>query len=198
MTTKWSGRLLEWGTSENSAETGDSPVFHGTRIWQIVKGLGPQQKASSSGNTNKHIHQPASVSSFSALTCNVWESNDVCRNQHDVLDAPDKQFYSNESWVPGTTGANCNAGNKPIPRNLAMIQAWDDKWMLGSRTSGREWLFYLDTEQKKAFHSMAPIHQGVLLYTAGNISRGPRFTPVIMKYVVPLPNFESWKYIQSV
>lgn len=70
--------------------------------------------------------------------------------------------------------------------------------MLGSRTSGREWLFYLDTEQKKAFHSMAPIHQGVLLYTAGNISRGTRFTPVIMKYVVPLPNFESWKYIQSV
>lgn len=70
--------------------------------------------------------------------------------------------------------------------------------MLGSRTSGREWLFYLDTEQKKAFHSMAPIHQSVLLYTAGNISRGTRFTPVIMKYVVPLPNFESWKYIQSV
>lgn len=119
MTTKWSGRLLEWGTSENSAETGDSPVFHGTMIWQIVKGLGPQQKASSSGNTNKHIHQPASVSSFSALTCNVWESNDVCRNQHDFLDAPDKQFYSNESWVPGTTGSNCWCWKQTHPKKFS-------------------------------------------------------------------------------
>lgn len=119
MTTKWSGRLLEWGTSENSAETGDSPVSHGTMIWQIVKGLGPQQKASSSGNTNKHIHQPASVSSFSALTCNVWVSNDVCRNQHDFLDAPDKQFYSNESWVPGTTGSNCWCWKQTHPKKFS-------------------------------------------------------------------------------
>lgn len=195
MTTKWSGRLLEWGTSENSAETGDSPVFHGTMIWQIVKGLGPQQKASSSGNTNTFISQLVfpplvrlhamcekamtsagiSMISLMLLTNNFTLMNLGCQEQQALT---------------------ADAGNKPIPRNLAMIQAWDDKWMLGSRTSGREWLFYLDTEQKKAFHSMA--HQGVLLYTAGNISRGPRFTPVIMKYVVPLPNFESWKYIQSV
>lgn len=148
MTAKWSGRLLQWGTSENSAETGDFPVSHGTMIWQIVKRLGPQQKASSSGNTNKHIYQPASVSSFSALTCNVWESNDVCRNQHDFLDAPDKQFYSNESWVPGTTGSICWCWKQTHPQKFSNER--DDKWMLGSRTGGREWLFYLDTEQKKS------------------------------------------------
>lgn len=80
-------------------------------------------------------------------------------------------IHSNESPTPRTTGCTCS-WKYTLPKKFSNdASERDDKCILGSRTGGREWLFeFTDREQKKYFYTMGPIHQGVLHYTACNIS----------------------------
>lgn len=133
-----------------------------------VKEPGPQQKGKSAGKTNKDIYQPTRAPSLSERTRSARGSNDLCRNQCDFLDAPDKLLSVASTSTLMNHGCQeqqalfAEAGNKPFPRNLATIRAWERRRGSAGKQTWWERTIILVRHRtgRKCFHSQTSIHHG--------------------------------------